>query len=437
MATYMIHESNLERLEKKLATIQKKCIVSHCTFKYEITGEEFRTAVDDQGQEYTAKYYQVEVEGSSKYNGWRFIATIDHHDEGNVIRAYDTKIEVPDRYKTCGPTCEHCNKIRSRKDTYLIYNDEKNEFKQVGKACLQEFTNGLSAEDVAFFCSIYEKMEQGYGYSGPNFNRYIDVEAILRYAFECYKHWGYQKSRNSLADEEGFVPAGYRSTRERATDYYYINRALPKMKEEFQKEMDEVGFNPNSEYAVESTKAALEWIRNEKDLNSEYIRNLHVICSDEYTDYRSLGILVSLTVAYARHTEQIAAYEKKQKEQEQEKKASEHVGQVGSRINFNVASFECKSSWCSQFGVTYLYKFTDENENVFIWYESKPVDDEDRVVAITGTVKEHSEYNGLKQTVLTRCKVTLGPKKEDLEDHHRGTGEVQKALDDFFEYVNS
>ena len=27
----------------------------------------------------------VDVEGEAKYNGWRFIATIDHHEEGNVI----------------------------------------------------------------------------------------------------------------------------------------------------------------------------------------------------------------------------------------------------------------------------------------------------------------------------------------------------------------
>lgn len=437
MATYYIHEANLERLEKKLAVIQKKCIASHCTFKYEITSEEFRTAVDDQGHDYTAKYFVVEVEGTAKYNGWRFIATLDHHDEGNVIRAYDTEIEIPDRYKTCGPTCEHCQKIRSRKDTYLIYNDEKNEFKQVGKACLQEFTSGLSAEDVTFFCSIYEKMEMGGSYSGPNFTRYIDVEAILRYAFECYKHWGYQKSRNSLAEDGEEIPYNYRSTKDRVTDYYYINRALGKQKEILQAEMDEVGFNADSEYAVETTKAALEWIRNEKDLNSEYIRNLHVICSDEYTDYRSLGILVSLTVAYARHMNQIAEYEKKQKAQEEEKKASQHVGEVGSKLSFAVTSFECKSSWCNQYGMTYLYKFTDENENVFIWYASKSVEDEDRVVAISGTVKDHSEFNGLKQTVLTRCKVTLGPKNEDIEEHAPGTGEVQKALDDFFEYVNS
>lgn len=431
MAQYRIHEANLERLEKKLATIQKKCAASNCTFRYEITGEEFNTCKDDNGVEYTAKYFIVDVEGEAKYNGWRFIATIDHHEEGNVIRAYDTEIEVPAQYKTCGPTCEHCNKIRSRKDTYLIYNDNNKEFKQVGKACLQEFTNGLSAENVAFFCSIYEKMEEGYSYSGTSYNRYVDVEYILQYAFECYKHWGYQKSRNSLEE----VPFGYRSTLERVTDYYYIQRQMQKRREELYEEMNEVGFDQNSEYAVETTKAALEWIRNEKGDNNEYIRNLHVICSDQYTDYRSLGILVSLTVAYARHIDQVAAYEKKQKEVAAEKEASQYVGEVKQRITVDVDSFECKSSWEGAYGMTFLYKFTDNNGNIFVWYASSPVREEGGVVTIVGTVKDHSEFNGVKQTVLTRCKVTC--KKEQEEEHAPGSNQVQEALDMFFDYVNA
>ena len=438
MTQYLIREENMERLEKKLAAIEKKCKASHCSFSYEVVGDEFQEATDNDGNKYVFKYKVVQVEGTAKYNGWRFVATLDHHAEGNVIRAYDTELTIPDKYKSCGPTCEHCNKIRSRKDTYLIFNEETNEFKQVGKACLQEFTNGLSSENIAFFCSIYEKMEEGFGYSGTSSNRYIFVEDILRYAFECYKHWGYNKSRNSIAEELGYIPTGYRSTVERVTDYYYINRAASKMREEFQAEMDEVGFDANSKFAVETTSLALVWIQNisEDELRgNEYLRNLHVICSDEYTEYRSLGILVSLTVAYMRHIEKVAAYKKKQKAQEEEKAASDYVGEIGKRITVNCSSFTCISSWSTIYGMTYLYKFTDESGNVFIWYASNSVEHEDRVKTITGTVKDHSEFNGTKQTVLTRCKAVL--RSEAEEEHAPGSTEVQKALDDFFEYVDA
>jgi len=442
METYYIHEANLERLEKKLATIEKKCNASHCTFTYNITGTEYRTAEDADGNEYTAKYFVVEVDGTAKYNGWRFVATLDHHEEGNVVRAFDKELTIPDKYKSCGPTCEHCNKIRSRKDTYLIYNDETKEFKQVGKSCLAEFTNGLSAEDVAFFCSIYEKVESAYSYSGSSFTRYIEIEHILRYAFECYKHWGYQKAEGSYADENGYLPIGYRSTRTRVTDYYYIKRRMSIQQEQLKAEMEEVGFNPDSEYAVETTKAALEWIRNEKDLNNEYIRNLHVICSEEYTDYRSLGILVSLPTAYERHLGKIAAYEKKEKAKEEEKKNSEFVGEIGSKIEVNPTSIACVSSWPTNYGMTFLYKWTDADNNIYIWYASKPIEDDNQeVLSIKGTIKDHSEYNGVKQTVMTRCKVTLAPpeKKDEIPEGFVGQDDpsVADAVDEFLKVCNS
>lgn len=410
MATYLIREENLERLEKKLATIKKKCEASHCSFNYEIKGEQFSTTKDDAGNEYTARYIEVEVSGEAKYEGWSFVATIDHHKAGNVIRAYNTELTIPEKYKSCGPTCEHCNKIRSRKDTYLIYNEANQEFKQVGRSCLREFTNGLSAEDVAFFCSIYEAMENAGSFSGPSFNRYIEVEGILPYAFECFKHWGYQKSRNSYFDENGYIPENYRSTSDRVTDYYYIDRACLKVREKLQEEMKEVSFDANSEYAIESTKNALEWIRNidEEELRSnEYLRNLRVICSDKFTDWRSLGILVSLTTAYERHLGKLAAYEKKENAHKAEVEASAHVGEVGDKLEINVTSFTCISSWENMYGVTFLYKFTDAENHTFIWYASKSVDNEDQVIKVKGTIKNHSEFQGIKQTVLTRCKVEV------------------------------
>lgn len=440
MTTYLIHESNLERLEKKMATLQKKCNQSHCSFTYNITGTEFKTYTNEEtGEEYTAKFFVVEVDGTAKYNGWRFVATLDHHDAGNVIRAFDTELTIPEKYKTCGPTCEHCNRIRTRKDTYLVYNDDTQEFKQVGKSCLQEFTNGLSAENIAFFVSIYEAFESSGGYSGPSYNRYTEVDAFLRYSFECYKHWGYQKSAASL---EGDVPRGYRSTKDRACDYYYINRAFPAVREQLQAEMDEVGFDANSEYAVSNTTAALEWIRSideDERRTNEYLRNLYVVSSDMYTDYRSLGILASLTVAYLRHIKKIAAYEKKQKETEEIRKVSEHVGKVGERIEVACTSFVCKSSWEGPFGTTYLYSFNDTTNNVYIWYASSPVlaTDEERIVSVKGTVKEHSSFNGIKQTVLTRCKVTVGPAPKQEEEHKPASNNVKEGLDQFFAYMQA
>lgn len=114
--------------------------------------------------------------------------------------------------------------------------------------------------------------------------------------------------------------------------------------------------------------------------------------------------------------------------------AYKHIGELKQRITVDVASFECKSSWSNMYGMTFLYKFTDTNGNVFVWYASNPVEYENRVETIVGTVKEHSEFNGVKQTVLTRCKVTYKPEQEERK---LGTNKVKEALDMFFDYVNA
>lgn len=50
--TYSILEANMERLKKKLTTIQSKCKKFDCSFTYTKVGEEFKTLKDDRGVDF-------------------------------------------------------------------------------------------------------------------------------------------------------------------------------------------------------------------------------------------------------------------------------------------------------------------------------------------------------------------------------------------------
>lgn len=87
---------------------------------------------------------------------------------------------------------------------------------------------------------------------------------------------------------------------------------------------------------------------------------------------------------------------------------SEYVCGVGVKISklltlTKICSFE------TQYGTTYIYNFVDDNENVFIWKTATvPKIDtfkEGVKVVVTGKVKEHKEYKGIRQNILTRCKI--------------------------------
>lgn len=404
MNTFYIPEANLERLEKRLQTIQKKCKANQYDFHYQIIGEEFHTINEDTPDEATIKYIVIEAEGTVKHEGWEFVATLDHSNAaGNIIRAYNTELKIPDRYKTCDPTCEHCNKIRSRKDTYIIYNQETKEFKQVGRACLAEYTNGLSAEHVADLESFFKVLEDS-SWSTPlasSYNKYQQVEEVLRYAFECYRHFGYQKA---YYDE--YETRYTRSTRDRVSDYmqYDSGKMNKEWREVIQAEMEEVGFDANSKQAIQMTQDSLKWIAEQDVENNDYLRNLQIICSEKYTENRNFGILVSLPAAYGRYLDHKAYEEKKQEQQKIELK-SEYQGEKGDKLEIATSSVKCISTFDSMYGTTWLYKIVDTDGNIYVWYASKPIDNPEIVKKIRGTVKDHSEYNEVKQTVLTRCKV--------------------------------
>lgn len=82
---------------------------------------------------------------------------------------------------------------------------------------------------------------------------------------------------------------------------------------------------------------------------------------------------------------------------------SAHVGSAGDKIEVEVELVR-RGSFDSTFGTTYVYNFKDSNGNVFIWKTKNFFDVKNCL--LKGTIKEHSEYKGICQTVLTRCKVS-------------------------------
>lgn len=94
------------------------------------------------------------------------------------------------------------------------------------------------------------------------------------------------------------------------------------------------------------------------------------------------------------------------------KSTSEHVGSVGDKLTVDVI-YKHTASWENGYGgywnqgVTNLHTFEDLEGNVYIWKTGNYIEaDYGTKFTLKGTVKEHSEYNGIKQTVMTRCKIT-------------------------------
>lgn len=403
MERYAIFEENMERLEKKLTRISNKCSRFGCSFIFNIVGEEFRDVKNEQGQTETLRFVIVEAEGVAKMNDWRFVASVEHTEKGNILNRADFTVEVPERYYSSKSVCEHCNTNRVRKDTFIVMNEVTGEFKQVGKSCLADFTGGLSAEAIARYYSYFDELIEGEAVSfGGGYARYYKTEELLPYYAETIRKYGFVKK----FDDEGCLNSN--PTAFRGFDFY----ALLELNHSFNKdtrrqlltEIDRVSFDAASPEAASDVKLALEWLK-EQDASNNYIHNLKTVCDMECVTHKHLGILASLFATWKRSTakaEERKAWEAKKAEQ---KKLSRHVGDVGQRFTFKVNSFEVMTSWQTDFGITYLYKMTDEAGNVLIWKSSKWIEEPDAVTTVTGTVKAHSEFNMIQQTEITRCRV--------------------------------
>lgn len=104
-----------------------------------------------------------------------------------------------------------------------------------------------------------------------------------------------------------------------------------------------------------------------------------------------------------------------------------HIGTVGKRMEIT-AKLACRYEFSNFYGDSFLYKFEDNDGNILTWKTATILsltgnkDDYPRkgdTVTFKATVKEHGEYKGQDQTVLSRVKVLAiqhGPTKEELDE---------------------
>lgn len=120
---------------------------------------------------------------------------------------------------------------------------------------------------------------------------------------------------------------------------------------------------------------------------------------------------------------------------------SEYQGEVGQKITFNVADYKAlynKSGPTNWIAGATVYKIVDEDGNVYTWATNKLFhehywnnnNEEIDAVAktITATVKDHKEYKGERQTVITRGKIEYETTVKEVA-HEAWNSEAEEAFD--------
>ena len=157
-----------------------------------------------------------------------------------------------------------------------------------------------------------------------------------------------------------------------------------------------------SEAAHTLAKDALAWAATMEPA-SDYERNLSAIAKAGFCAFQHLGLAVSIVPAFQRMQEKAARREWVKFQRE----ASRHVGVVGEKGVFKVR-LDRVIRIEGVYGGSDLHILTDESGNILKWFCSGarpefPLDGS--FVAVVGTVKAHTEREGVQETTLTRVKL--------------------------------
>ena len=317
--------------------------------------------------------------------GWVFRGTLVHVPEvGNILKTIGDG-DVPERFREADAWCDHCALVRRRKDTFLVQSESTGEWKQVGRQCLADFLGHQNPEQIASWAEVIATLEDDLdadedwnGGGGYNADPVVSTRYFLATVAAHIEQNGWL-SRTKARETFG------EPTADAALKQY--NRNIAKTSDRF------VTVTEDHERQADE---ALEWARGLEgdDLDNDFLWNLHVVTAGDYAPERGAGVLAAVFVAQKYGEEREARVERPE---------SNWFGEPKKREEFELeVVFTLVTE--GYYSSTLMVKFVDGAGNEAVWFNGSSdwdweVGDKVRVKA---TVKAHDEYEGRKQTILTR-----------------------------------
>lgn len=405
---YIIPIEKYEKFDKKIEKLNKKALKLNLEkIKIEILG----TEMYEMKNGLSVPCYKIEIIQNNQIiiNGYEFMGKLERNIGDTFI--YKGAEGVPASYKSI-KTCQHCNTNRFRKYLYVLKND-KSEFITVGKSCLNDFVGHKDAETIIQY---YQCVEDSFKVTNDDMfiedfeidDTYIpgvySVDDVIRASIVSIKEYGYSRS-----SEEGITTKD---------DVYSILHRKNKECERLFRKSKEI---PNKE--VEDIKDFI----NNMDSNSDYIENLKLLISDGYVKENMLGYIVSIPYTVNKRKSEIL----KESIESDIKSKSDYIGEIGDKIESQVTFYKQTqynrvSNYTGKYETVYNYMFLDENNNCILWNTTavKDFDIGDKI-NLKGKIKSHKEYNGMKQTYVTR------PACKFLNSNYKSKyiGEIGESID--------
>lgn len=403
-----IADWNMDALAAKFKRMAKKAAKLGCaapTYTIVATRDVDVTEVDNlhganRGVSHVEVWHDIVVDGEApRLSGHRLVAVIDRDldnpDSPNVVNTLPD-VELNVAWRSVGDVCEHdaCNgAARGRKKIIVVRHDDGSD-RMVGSTCVADYLGGVEPSMVARFLSYADDLSTiGEEWDGSEKGRRteyrFDLTAFLAMTAAMIRTYGWT-SRGAAYD------FGKTATADDVIRWF----DGPKRR---------VPTDPDAatDEDVAVAEKAIGWARGievgEKCglAADSYLANLNAVALKDMIRVKDTGVAASLISAYNRH---VLGEERKAKAAN-----SEHFGTVGKRM---VVTAEVAGAYTydSNYGVvTWITAITDDG-NLVKW-KSTGSSTPNRGAVITGkaTVKDHAEYKGRNETVVTRWSWMMHP----------------------------
>lgn len=347
------------------------------------------------------EYLKLTLTGvSPKIAGWHLVSTLEPIEiDGkyvNMVREVPG-MNCPAEYRDVVGECHHCKAKRRRSETFVLAHED-GRTAMVGRNCIKDFLGhkdphalAAMAEFLMLASGYCSEAEEDGGWGGGRTSYVYSVEVLLGWAA-------------SIIRKEGWVSGKAASECGKTSTASLINLILGYVHPSARREVEVLRykFQPE-EQDLELASNAMAWALalpiDEK--SSSYLYNCNLLARIGNVElYKHCGVVASIVVAYCRQQER----EINRKQFGNTKLTSQHQGTIGERREFTVLVTGV-NSFESQFGVTHLNRMLDRAGNVYVWWSSTSDLEQGQAYTLKGTVKEHSDYKGTAQTLLSRCTV--------------------------------
>lgn len=385
----------LPGVAKRLASLNKRAAkVNAPAVDLQIGPAEWRDVFEDGEKVGAERVVRVAVIGAPPaLGGWSFVATVDHQDDPalpNILRTVpgvEIDPEVRESFRHTGATCEHCGLDRLRKDTYLVRHED-GRIAQVGSNCLKDFTGHDPAVVLRWIhwvdAFVAEVTEAGFGRGEVS----TPLAALLAVTAAVVAQFGWVSKGTAWEQDRVATAASVQTIlRPRTAEDRKFAESVPVTAEH------------------EATAAQIiEFVRGIEDLRSDYLANLAAVFAADFVTPRNEALAASGWICWKNAQERAQADEAKAKAGAE----SDFVGEVGGKVDVEATVVSTRTTY-SDYGASELVVLTDDDGNVFKTFSSGHFGAQAEVgirFHLTGTVKRHDVFKGVRETVLTRVKGT-------------------------------